>query len=233
MMDTDTGGLRAHPVTAVERTVAFVLADLAGYVALTEAHGNAEAAAVIERFVAVTRAALAPGARLVERVGDQVVAAADDLRAALETALRLASSTAREPLFPAIRIAVHAGPVLERDGAYFGAALNIAARVAAQARPGQILCTEALATVAGERSGVRVRPLGPVALRHVVEPVALFEVTTGAGPGGPSTIDPVCSMQLVPEDAAATARHRGVTYYFCTDACAVAFGLHPEAYVGR
>jgi len=66
-------------VTAIERTVAFVLADLAGYVALTEAHGNAEAAGVIERFVAVARASLAPGARLVERVGDQVVVAADDL----------------------------------------------------------------------------------------------------------------------------------------------------------
>src|SRR5512134_65917 len=64
---------RRAAMSAVERTVAFVLADLAGYVALTEAHGNAEAAGIIERFLAATRASLAPGARLIERVGDQVV----------------------------------------------------------------------------------------------------------------------------------------------------------------
>jgi class 3 adenylate cyclase len=220
-------------VTAIERTVAFVLADLAGYVALTEAHGNVEAAGVIERFVAVARASLAPGARLVERVGDQVVVAADDPRAALETALRLVSGTAREPLFPLIRIGAHAGPVLERDGAYVGAALNIAARVAAHAQPGQILCTDALAAAGRDVPGIEVRPLAPVALRHVVEPVPLFEVTVGAPPGEPVTVDPVCYMQLTPAGAAATVRLGDVTYYFCSDSCAAAFRRHPEAYVGR
>jgi class 3 adenylate cyclase len=218
-------------VTAVERTVAFVLADLAGYVALTEAHGNAGAAEVIERFVAVTHASLAPGARLVERTGDQVVVAADDPRAALETALRLTAGAAREPLFPLIRVAVHAGPVLERAGAYFGAALNIAARVAAHAQPGQILCTDALAGTGRELPGVEVRPLGPVALRHVVEPVALFELTTG--PATPPAIDLVCFMQLAPESAAASVRLGDVVYYFCSESCAAAFGRHPEAYLGR
>ena len=220
-------------MTATERTVAFVLADLAGYVALTEAHGNAGAADVIERFVAVALASLAPGARLVERVGDQVVVAADDPRAALETALRLASGTAREPLFPLIRVAVHAGPVLERDGAYVGAALNIAARVAAHAQPGQILCTETFAVAGRDLPGIAMRPLGPVALRHVVEPIALFEVTIGPAAAGPVTIDPVCYMQLTPEGAAAAVRLDGVTYYFCSEPCAAAFREHPGAYLGR
>jgi adenylate cyclase len=220
-------------MSAGERTVAFVLADLAGYVALTEAHGNVEAAGVIERFLALTRASLAPGARLIERVGDQVVVAADDPRAALETALQLTSSTAREPLFPLIRVAVHAGPVLERGGAYFGAALNIAARVAAHAQPGQILCTDTLATAGQNLPGIEMRPLGLVALRHVVEPVALFQVTVGPAPSAPGTIDPVCHMQLTPESAAATVRLDGATYYFCSDSCAIAFDRHPAAYIGR
>jgi class 3 adenylate cyclase len=219
-------------VTAVERTVAFVLADLAGYVALTEAHGNAGAAEVIERFVAVTHASLAPGARLVERTGDQVVVAADDPRAALETALRLTAGAAREPLFPLIRVAVHAGPVLERDGAYFGAALNVAARVAAHAEPGQILCTDALAEAGRALPGVQVRPLGPVAFRHVVEPIPLFELMAGPG-AGPTVVDPVCFMQITPEDAAASLRLGDVTYHFCSESCAAAFAQHPEAYVGR
>lgn len=87
-------------MTAVERTVAFVFADLAGYVALTEAHGNAEAAGVIERFVGAASTALVAGARLVERVGDQVVIAADDPAVAIDIALRLHSLAARETIFP-------------------------------------------------------------------------------------------------------------------------------------
>jgi class 3 adenylate cyclase/YHS domain-containing protein len=220
-------------VRPIERTVTFVLADLAGYVALTEAHGNAGAAEVIERLVTLTHAALAPGARLVERAGDQVVVAADDPRAALQTALRLAAGAACEPRFPLVRVAVHAGPVLEQDGAYFGAALNIAARVAAHAQPGQILCTDSLAGAVRELPGVEARLLGPVAFRHVVEPVVLFELVADRAAAEPAGIDPVCFMQVSPEGAAASVRLGEVVYLFCSDACAAAFAQHPEAYLDR
>ena len=219
-------------MTGVERTVAFVLADLAGYVSLTEAHGNVGAAAVIDRFVDLARAALAPGARLVERVGDQVVVAADELDAALETALRLAASTAGEPLFPPIRVGVHAGLVLVREDTYVGAALNIAARVVAHARPGQILCTSSLTTVGLDRPGVSLQPLGPVTLRHVVEPVELFELLLAQGDGPAVVVDPVCFMRVAPADAVSRAQWGDTTYYFCSESCAATFARRPDAFAG-
>lgn len=219
-------------MTAVERHVAFLLADLAGYVALTEAHGNAGALEAIERLLALVQGALAPGARLVERVGDQVVVAADDAGAALDTALRLLTSAAAEPRFPPLRIGGHAGLVLDRDGAYFGAALNVAARVAARARPGQVLCTAAFAEAARGRPGVVVQSLGSVPLRHMVEPVELFEVTAGVETKPGAVIDPVCHMQLVPADAVASVRRGDRTYYFCCEGCATAFADRPDAFAG-
>jgi class 3 adenylate cyclase/YHS domain-containing protein len=215
-------------VTGVERTIAFVLADLAGYVALTEAHGNVGAAAVIERFVDLTRGALAPGARLVERVGDQVVVAADDLDAALDTALQLAATAAGEPRFPPIRVGVHAGLVLVRDDTYFGAALNIAARVVAHAQPGQILCTSTVTAGGRDRAGLTLQPLGPVTLRHVLEPVELFELMTAPAP--PAVVDPVCFMRVAPADAVARAQWGDTTYFFCSESCAAAFAVRPDAY---
>jgi Cu+-exporting ATPase len=42
--------------------------------------------------------------------------------------------------------------------------------------------------------------------------------------------DPVCGMRIDSEDAAATAEHRGATYYFCSQACHDAFVGDPGAY---
>ena len=42
--------------------------------------------------------------------------------------------------------------------------------------------------------------------------------------------DPVCGMRIDSEDAAATAEHRGATYYFCSQACHDAFVGNPGAY---
>ncbi|HEV8616827.1 MAG TPA: adenylate/guanylate cyclase domain-containing protein, partial [Methylomirabilota bacterium] len=129
--------------TASER--AFVIADLAGYTALTEAHGGMEAAKTVSRYVELASQALVPGARLLENVGDQVLIVADDVRAAVQTALRLRDAVEREPLFPDVRIGIHAGPVVEQAGHYFGSALNVTARLAAHARAGEVLCTERIA----------------------------------------------------------------------------------------
>ena len=52
----------------IERTFAFV--DLAGFTALTEAHGDEHAADLVERFTGMARAALGPDDRLVKSIGD-------------------------------------------------------------------------------------------------------------------------------------------------------------------
>jgi len=43
--------------------------------------------------------------------------------------------------------------------------------------------------------------------------------------------DPVCGMQIDTEEAAATADHDGVTYYFCSQACHDAFVADPASFV--
>lgn len=42
--------------------------------------------------------------------------------------------------------------------------------------------------------------------------------------------DPVCAMKVEPADAAATAEHKGTTYYFCSDDCKEEFEGDPESY---
>ncbi|MBI4011588.1 MAG: YHS domain-containing protein [Candidatus Rokubacteria bacterium] len=45
--------------------------------------------------------------------------------------------------------------------------------------------------------------------------------------------DPVCGMQVEEKKAAATAAHKGTTYYFCAAACKTTFLKAPDKYVGE
>ncbi len=45
--------------------------------------------------------------------------------------------------------------------------------------------------------------------------------------------DPVCDMDVDPQDAAATSVYNGQTYYFCSKGCKVAFDKDPEKYLAQ
>ncbi len=42
--------------------------------------------------------------------------------------------------------------------------------------------------------------------------------------------DPVCGMEIRPQDAAASEEHDGQTFYFCSTACRDAFRQDPHRY---
>jgi class 3 adenylate cyclase len=206
-----------------EVEVAFAIADLAGFTALTETHGNHFAAWLIARYVEMVHASLAQGARLAERVGDAVLIVAVNPASATRTAVALRQAVEREPRFPSLRIGVHAGRVVEVAGAYFGTPLNLTARLAAYAEPGQILCTEEIVRGAVDVEGVQFRSLGPVALKNIARPVHVLEVGPRPASGDDIAFDPVCRMRIDPRSAPASVVHGGLPQYFCSSACARLF----------
>ncbi len=210
----------------------FLIADLSGYTALTEAHGNMTAAKVVTRYVQIVHEVLHPDARLADRVGDEVLIVAADAAMILQTAIRLRDTIEGEPLFPTVHAGIHGGSILEQDGHYFGTALNIASRVAAHASGGQILCTERVVTLAGHLEGVEYRALGLTRLKNINDPVAVFEVLAGNQTDETHLLDPVCRMQVRRDVAPARLPFGGKTYYFCSFDCAKAFAELPDRYVG-
>ena len=69
---------------------------------------------------------------------------------------------------------VHTGEVEERDGDYFGAEVNRAARLMGVAHGGQVLCSEVTAALAG--GGVVLVDLGEHRLRDLSAPQRVFQV---------------------------------------------------------
>jgi class 3 adenylate cyclase/YHS domain-containing protein len=214
-----------------EIDVVFLIADLAGYTALTEAMGDLEAAKIIARYLELAHEVLRPGTRLVERVGDELLIVGDDVASTVRTATDLRAAVECEPLFPGVRAGLHRGRVLEHDGKYFGSTLNLTARVASYAVTGQVLCTNSIATQPEGLEGLEFREIGPVNFRNIVEPVRIFEVVAGPGCGQTTVLDPVCRMHFAPEAAAVELPFGGTTYYFCSVDCSRAFSERPHFYV--
>lgn len=211
------------PASETEATFGFV--DLAGFTALTEAHGDSEAVALLDRFEAIAHDALGLGDRLVKTIGDAVMVVFPRPDAAVAALSRLFVALAETEL-PVARAGLHHGPAIERGGDYLGASVNLTARVAAQAHGGQVLATTEVADAARIR-GVAVVDLGCFTLRNITEPVQLFELDVCPAAAG-TAIDPVCRMQVATADAAGRLRHRDRDYWFCSLSCAAAFAADPD-----
>jgi adenylate cyclase len=162
----------------------FLFADIAGYSLLTELDGDEAAADLAMRFVSdASSVAYDHGAEVVKGLGDAVMVHADDAGRALRLALDLLRELDRDELMPPIHAGLHTGPAVGRSGDWWGATVNIAARVAAAAGPGQILLTEATRVAAGETDSIRLRELGPLRLKNITFPVQVYAasvVPTGA-----------------------------------------------------
>jgi class 3 adenylate cyclase len=208
----------------------FIIADLAGYTALTEAHGGDEAATTVARYRQLAERALGDGAHVIEQVGDQLLIVARDARAAILTAVRLRAAVADEPHFLSVRVGIAEGTVVQRDARYFGPALNLTARLAARAGAEEILCTGAVARACGDVEGLIFRDLGAQRFKNVPEPVVVSAVVSQEASHHGMVIDPVCWMHLDPGTAPARLPFGDSTYHFCSFACAQAFGHNPENY---
>src|ERR687894_758236 len=116
----------------------------------------------------------ASGGSEVKTIGDAVMLAIPEPAEAINLGLRIAHELMRGHGAPAVRVGLHHGSAIEREGDYFGAAVNLAARVSAQASGGEVLLTGQTAALAPELAGVVYEPRGRRALRNVREPVELL-----------------------------------------------------------
>src|SRR5213078_1273605 len=141
-----------------------------------EEEGEEEALSYVERFIDSVADTLPEGARVVKTIGDEVMVVAQDAAALVDWAVGFSRLYAEER--PAPRIGINAGPVLYRDGDYFGREVNLAARVVARARGGEVLVTGQVLDELRERGHLKIDNIGQVKLKGFTEPRSLCRVST-------------------------------------------------------
>jgi adenylate cyclase len=156
------------------RVPAMSFLDLVGYTRLTEERGDQVAAALAEALaVLVGRSAREYGGVPVKWLGDGVMVHYRDPAGAVLAALELVEELPKAGLPPA-HVGVAAGPVVVQGGDYFGRTVNLAARIATRAGPGQVLVSQSVAESAPP-TGVSLVALGELRLKGFAHPVRLLE----------------------------------------------------------
>lgn len=217
-------------MTAASQT--FLFADLAGFTALTEAHGDEEAADLAERFFGCVRVLLDEyGAAEVKTIGDAIMLRCGEPAPAVSLGLAILEAVDRESRFPSVRIGMHTGEAVERGGDWFGSAVNTAARVSGAAADGEVLLSDRTREAAGAVEGVELQRHGEIRLKNLPEPTLIFRAMPTDGERPDLPVDPVCRMTIAERSTIGRLMHGGVEYQFCSLECAAKFARHPERYV--
>ena len=212
-----------------ESTVATVVfVDLAGFSAITDVYGDASAIEILGCFEELVHQALEGLGPPIKWIGDEAMFGFPDPATALQVLGRLLPACRAEPRIPLTRTGLNHGPVLRRANDLFGSTVNVAARVAALASPGQLLATAPVADIA-TASGIAVRNIGNAALRSIADQVPLYSIEL-AGELDPDWIDPVCKMHA---PYSAYRKTSPTERWFCSERCAEAYRRSPAVYDGR
>ena len=173
--DVEVALERAGLYRPVRRPPAMCFLDLTGYTRLTEERGDEAAAELATKLATLVRGSSREhGGEPVKWLGDGVMFYFPNPGDGVFAALDMVEGVAAVDLPPA-RVGIHAGPVVFQEGDYFGRTVNLAARIADYARPGEVLVTQEVVDAA-DLDGLGLTAIGPIELKGVSEPLNLLSV---------------------------------------------------------
>lgn len=167
---------------AATPVITFLFTDIEASTRLWETAPAKMADALVLHDRLCAAAVEAHGGRLIKMIGDGLHAAFDNPADAVATALDLQRgmpTIAADTGLPfKMRCGLHCGAAQQRDGDFFGSAVNRAARIAAAAHGGQVLLSQAVVDLTRERlpAGADLLQLGRVRLRDLSAPENIWQL---------------------------------------------------------
>ncbi len=170
-------------LAAPDGTVTLFFSDIEDSTTLNERLGDDEWVRVLTAHEKVVRGCVDRHAgHVVKSQGDGFMVVFSDpgagVRAAVEVQKQLSGGGPRRLRRTAVtvRIGLHVGPAVSRDGDYFGRNVALAARVAAQADGGEILVSDDLCRALDEEGQFELQPAGEVELKGLAGVHTLWRV---------------------------------------------------------
>ena len=184
-------------------TVAFLFTDIEGSTQRWEAHREAMDDAVKRHDVLLRNAIDRHSGYVFKVVGDAFCVAFARVSDAVATAFEAQRALSAEDFSAVgglpIRIGLHAGEASERNGDYFGPAVNRVARLMSVGHGGQILLSSVTRDLAHSDlpAGVSLLDLGSHRLKDLTEPEQVWQLTIA---GLPTEFPPLKSLDTIPNN---------------------------------
>jgi predicted ATPase/class 3 adenylate cyclase len=186
-------------------TVTLLFTDIEGSTRLWDQHPQAMSTA-LEHHDALMRSAIeSSGGYVFKTVGDAFCAAFASAKEAVvaagEAQRALHAEAWPDHASLHVRMALHTGECEERDGDYFGPAVNRVARLEATAHGGQVVVSQATVVLVRDRlpSGLHLVDLGSHYLKDMDRPEEVFQLTVD---GIPAAFPPLRSHFEDPAESA-------------------------------
>ena len=183
----ESAGVSADRAAAPSGVVTFLFTDVEGSTRRWEADADGMRTALAAHDEVLRGEIEAHGGFMFKHTGDGVCAAFASPGSAVDAAM-----AAQRALELPVRMGLATGEAELREGDYFGAVLNRAARVMAAGHGGQVLLD---GSTAGLCSSIDLIALGPRRLRDIAKPVEIFQVLA-AGLG--SEFPPLKTLDATP-----------------------------------
>lgn len=181
-VDSETGAEAISAGQPYRRLAAIMFTDIVGYSTLTQ-RDEALALELLEEHRRLLRPLFSRyGGREIETIGDafliEFTSAVEACRCAvdMQKAMQGRFSAAPPDRKIQIRIGIHVGDVLFREGTILGDGVNIAARIEPLAEPGGICISEDVARQVRNKLGVLLIRLGHRPLKNIQDPPEIYRV---------------------------------------------------------
>ena len=162
-------------------SLAVLFADISGSTRLYETLGDLLAREKVAQCLSVlTQLIQQQGGTLLKTIGDEVMATFPSADAAVQAACAMQEALAEEAAAGqpalAIHIGLHFGLMVQEANDVFGDAVNVAARMAALAKAGQILTTKQTAEVLAPATPTSTRYIDRTTVKGKQEEIDIYEV---------------------------------------------------------
>jgi class 3 adenylate cyclase len=218
--------------TGLPCTILFV--DVCGSTQLYETLGNARAQAIIAKMLAIlSQSATRHLGTIIKTIGDEVMCtfstARDAALAAVDMQRSVQQAVTREDMgvrSMAIRVGFHSGPVISHAADVFGDTVNVAARVVAHAKPGQILVAKQTVRKLPRDISANVRFVGSTQVKGKRDPVDLYEVIWERE--NLTQVKDFSTVEAKPENLRLTATFGSMTVELSSSRSVLHMGRGPE-----
>ncbi len=161
----------------VRRLAAIMFTDIAGYTAMVQ-QDEADALRKVarhrnhlEEFTAQYQG------QVIQFYGDGSLSIYDSVVDAVRCAIAMQRAYQQDEKVP-VRVGIHLGDFVIKDGSVFGDGINIASRIQAEGTPGAILISEKVNGELINHSDINTVLLGSYSLKNVQDPVKIYAVVT-------------------------------------------------------
>jgi adenylate cyclase len=147
-------------------TVGF--ADMVGFTMLSQQLDERELAEVVDRFEVLAYDTVAErGGRIIKMIGDEAMFVTEEPASAVDIGLTLVDVYSDDETVSDVRVGIAHGPVLGREGDYFGPTVNLASRIVNIAYVGSVVVSTSVQELLADDERFWLRPVRPRRLKGI------------------------------------------------------------------